>query len=155
MPFRRLAVFSLLLAVSALADDKVTFNEHIRPILADNCFACHGSDASHREAKLRLDNAAGATAERANGFRAITPGDLENSELWHRINSKDEDEVMPPAESHKQPLKPEQRELIKRWIQQGAVYQKHWAYEPVSCPAPPAPAAGAGEHPVDRFVGAR
>ena len=56
---------------------------------------------------------------------------MENSELWHRINSTDEEEVMPPAESNKLPLKPEERALIKRWIEQGAQYQNHWAYEPV------------------------
>src|SRR5687768_10902206 len=104
MNFSRLVVLSVALSVSVFADDKVTFNEHIRPILANNCFACHGSDASHREAKLRLDTAAGATAEK-NGLRAITPRDLENSELWHRITSSDPDEVMPPADSNKQPLK--------------------------------------------------
>jgi hypothetical protein len=152
MRFRSFAALGVLFSVCALADDKVTFNEHIRPILADNCFACHGSDASHREAKLRLDLASGATAER-NGFRAITPGDLENSELWYRINTDDDTEMMPPADSNKPPLKPEQRELIKRWIEQGAEYQNHWAYEPVSQPAVPAEMGGAKEHPVDRFIG--
>jgi mono/diheme cytochrome c family protein len=152
MYFRRFALLSVVLSAGALADDKVTFNEHIRPILSNNCFACHGSDAAHRKAKLRLDTAAGATAEK-NGLRAITPGDLDKSELWHRIISKDEEEVMPPAESHKQPLKPEEVALIKRWIQQGAEYQNHWAYEPVAKPQVPAATGGAKAHPVDRFVG--
>jgi hypothetical protein len=152
MNFSRIAVLGVLLSVSAFADDKVTFNEHIRPILANNCFACHGVDASHRKGKLRLDTLEGATKDK-NGLRAITPRDLENSELWHRINSKDEEEVMPPAESNKPPLKPEERALIKRWIEQGAEYQNHWAYEPVAKPAVPAAKAGAKEHPVDRFIG--
>ena len=119
MNFRRIAVLGVVLSASVFADDKVTFNEHIRPILANNCFACHGMDASHRKAKLRLDTVEGATKEK-NGLRAITPRDLENSELWHRINSSDEDEVMPPAESNKLPLKPEEKALIKRWIELGA-----------------------------------
>jgi uncharacterized membrane protein len=119
MHFRRFAVLGFALSVCASADDAITFNEHIRPIMANNCFACHGVDAAHRKAKLRLDTAAGATAEK-NGLRAITPGDLENSEIWHRINSTDKEEVMPPAESNKPPLTPEERALIKRWIQQGA-----------------------------------
>ena len=150
----RLSVLCCLFSVSAIAQEKVTFNEHIRPILSDNCFACHGKDASHREARLRLDNADGATAAR-EGLPAITPGQLEKSELWWRITTADPEEQMPPADSHKKPLSPEQRTLIKRWIEQGAAYQNHWAYEPVSRPALPAPAAGAGEHPVDRFLGAK
>ena len=152
MHIRRLVVLSLLASASAFADEKVTYNEHIRPILSNNCFACHGMDASKREAKLRLDMREGATKDK-NGLRAITPGDLENSELWHRINSTDETEIMPPADSHKPPLKPEERALIKRWIEAGAEYQNHWAYEPVARPDVPAPKAGAADHPVDRFIG--
>ncbi|WP_414663631.1 PSD1 and planctomycete cytochrome C domain-containing protein [Horticoccus sp. 23ND18S-11] len=155
MPTRRFAVFCALLSVTAFADDKVTYNDHIRPILANNCFACHGTDAAHRKAKLRLDTAAGATAER-DGTRAIVPGDPEKSELWQRIISSYEDEVMPPADSHKKPLEPKERELIKRWIQQGAVYQNHWAYEPVArAPVPSGKAAGKSANPVDRFISAR
>ncbi|HUR56846.1 MAG TPA: DUF1549 domain-containing protein, partial [Opitutaceae bacterium] len=154
MQFRLLALCSLL-AVPALAQDKISFNEHIRPILSDNCFACHGKDAAHREARLRLDTADGATALRREGLPAITPGKLEKSELWWRINAKDPEERMPPEDSHKKPLTDTQRALIKRWIEQGAVYQNHWAYEPVTRPALPAAAGGAAEHPVDRFIGAK
>src|SRR6266498_2590470 len=114
MLFRALIAAAFSASVAALAaDEKVTYNEHIRLILADNCFACHGADFSKHKAKRRLDSAATATAER-NGIRAIVPGDLENSELWQRITSTDTDVQMPPEESHKPPLKPEQRELIKR-----------------------------------------
>jgi len=140
----------------AAAADQVTYNEHIRPILADNCFACHGSDASQRKAKLRLDNLASATADR-RGVRAIAPGDLSNSEAWQRILSADPEEVMPPPDSHKKPLPPTQRALLQRWIEQGAVYQNHWAYEPVSHPALPSPLAGAKETDgaIDRFIAAK
>lgn len=139
--------------VFAHAQAAVTYNEHIRPILADNCFACHGADASKREAKLRLDQPESAMAER-KGIRAIVPGNLEESELWQRINSPHEDEVMPPPDSHKPPLKAGQRDLIKQWIEQGAAYQNHWSFEPVASPAVPAPQAGAADHPIDRFIGA-
>lgn len=137
MLFRRLLVagFIVPLAIFA-AEEKVTYNEHIRPILADNCFACHGADFTKHKARRRLDNAAAATAER-NGIRAIVPGNLDDSELWQRITSTDPDVLMPPEESHKPPLKPEQRELIKKWIQQGAAYQNHWAFEPIARPAVP------------------
>ncbi|MFP6885965.1 MAG: c-type cytochrome domain-containing protein, partial [Opitutales bacterium] len=84
-----------------VADDGILFNRDVRPILADNCFACHGRDAKKRKAKLRLDQSEGALAER-DGVRAIVPGNLEQSELWARILSKDKDEVMPPPKSHKE-----------------------------------------------------
>ncbi len=143
-----------LAPLRTFAAEEVTFNEHIRPILADNCFGCHGIDAKRREKQLRLDQRDVALADR-KGVRAIVPGDLEESELWQRINSPHEDEVMPPPDSPKPPLNPGQRELIRRWILQGANYQNHWAYEPVSRPALPAIAAGAADHPVDRFIAAK
>ncbi len=149
-PLRRLLPCSALLALRAFAaGEPVSFNQDIRPILSDNCFACHGSDATHREAKLRLDQSLSATADR-DGIRAFAPGDLANSEAWHRIISNDPDEIMPPADSHKKPLKPEQRALLKRWIEQGAVYQNHWAYEPVARPAVPAKTP-----PIDYFISAK
>ena len=149
-------VFALVLTVATAADEQITFNEHIRPILADNCFACHGSDASQRKGKLRLDDFASATANR-RGIRAIAPGDLANSEAWQRILSQDPEEVMPPPDSHKKPLSPTQRALLKRWIEQGAAYQNHWAYEPVTRPALPPPVAGAkaSDGAIDRFIAAK
>src|SRR6185369_3410575 len=74
---------------------------------------------------------------------------------WQRITSTDPEVLMPPEESHKAPLKPEQRELIKTWIQQGAVYQNHWSFEPIARPAVPAASGGAADHPIDRFIGAK
>jgi Protein of unknown function (DUF1553)/Protein of unknown function (DUF1549)/Planctomycete cytochrome C len=154
MNFRRLLFIGFLAPIGALAEEKIFFNEHIRPILADNCFACHGADAGHRKADRRLDLAEGATMD-LKGVRAIVPGDLEKSELWQRIISPHEDEVMPPPASHKLPLKAAQRALIKKWIEQGAVYQRHWSYEPVAQVPVPAAVGGAREHPVDRFIGAK
>ncbi len=83
MKFPALLVACASAVTAVAAEEKITFNEHIRPILADNCFGCHGTDASHRKAKLRLDTLEGATAEK-NGFRAITPGDISKSEAWQR-----------------------------------------------------------------------
>ncbi|MDO8541197.1 MAG: PSD1 and planctomycete cytochrome C domain-containing protein [Opitutaceae bacterium] len=157
MPTRKLCG-SLLLGIVALqragAAEPITFNQHIRPILAENCFACHGIDAKKREKKLRLDQRESALSDR-KGVHAIVPGDLEQSELWQRINSPHEDEVMPPPDSHKSPLKPPQRDLIRQWILQGAEYQSHWAYEPVARPEVPPPTAGAGDHSVDRYIAAK
>ena len=160
MPYCMKRIVGLLLATVAIAwqaraDEKITFNEHIRPILSDNCFACHGTDAAQRKGKLRLDTAEGATMPRKSGDAVIIPGNLEDSEVWFRITSTDPEEVMPPADSHKPPLKPAQLALIKRWIEQGAVYQNHWAYEPVARPTPPPASGGARDHPVDRFTGAK
>ena len=124
---------------------------HIRPILSDNCFACHGRDEEKREAHRRLDTPAGATARR-KGVQAIVPGNPEESDAWRRMISTDEEVQMPPSDSHKPLLTEEQRRLIKRWIEQGAVYQDHWAYEPIVQPAPPKADKLAGSHPIDRFI---
>ena len=135
--------------VSAATVSEVQFNRDIRPILSDNCFACHGFDPKHRDAGLRLDTFEGATAEH-DGTRAIVPGDLANSEAWKRILSTDPDEVMPPPKAHKPPLTSKQRDLLKRWIEAGARYEKHWAF------VPPARTESAGAssslHPVDRLI---
>ena len=111
---------------SLAAEDDIRFNRDVRPILSENCFACHGQDKKHRKAKLRLDERAGALADR-DGVRAIVPGDLAKSEAWARIISKDKDEVMPPPKSHKE-LTAGDKEVRKRWIEQGAEYEGHWSF---------------------------
>lgn len=138
-------------AVPLFAADgqKLGFNEHIRPILSDKCFACHGFDARKRKADRRLDTPEGATVEK-DGVRAIVPGDLEKSESWLRIISTDKDEVMPPPEFHK-PLTEAEKATIKKWIEQGAAYEKHWAFETPHKPAVPA----AGTNPIDAFISAK
>ncbi|MCI0747839.1 MAG: DUF1553 domain-containing protein [Verrucomicrobia subdivision 3 bacterium] len=109
------------------ADTEIKFNRDIRPILADNCFACHGPDNAARKAKLRLDTKEGIFEKTPKRDAVVIPGDLEKSELWARITTTDEDDAMPPPESNKV-LKPEQKELLKKWILQGAPWQGHWAY---------------------------
>jgi len=126
----RIALASLCLtAPLASAAEPVEFNRDIRPILSDNCFYCHGNDASHRKAKLRLD-----IREEALKKKAFAPDNAEESELIKRLASLDPEEMMPPPDSHKK-LTAEQKELLKRWIAQGAKYQNHWSYEtPVKAP---------------------
>lgn len=144
-----LAPFALVVFPIVLAAQEVQFNRDIRPILANNCFACHGMDAGHRKADLRLDTAEGATSDES-GVAAIVPGDLENSELWVRITAEDASERMPPADSHKT-LADSEIQLLRRWIEQGAQYQKHWSFEPPVAVVPP-PIDGPGWNPIDAFV---
>jgi hypothetical protein len=137
-----------LLALSPLATmaAEVSFNRDIRPLLSDNCYYCHGFDEKHREAGLRLDVRESALKDN-DGVRAIVPGDLARSDLWQRIISKDKDDVMPPPKAHKKPFTSEQRELIKRWIEQGAKYEAHWAFVP-----PVRAALPEGEAAIDHFI---
>lgn len=130
-----LLVAALALSPSARADEPVEFNRDIRPILAENCFACHGFDAKARKAKLRLDIPEATYAER-KGIIPIKPGDLEASEVWLRVASDDPDMVMPPPSS-KKTLTAAQKKLLRAWIVQGAKYQKHWSFEPIRRPAVP------------------
>src|SRR5262245_14575117 len=137
-------------SVSA-AEPTLSFNRDIRPILSSKCFACHGFDAKKRQADLRLDTPEGATADH-DGSRAIVPGDLAKSELWRRVTSTDEDEMMPPPTSKKM-LTADEKALLKRWIEQGAKYQKHWAFEPIHRPQTPQGASGFAA--IDAFINER
>lgn len=128
---------------------KLQFNRDIRPILSETCFACHGFDDKKREGNLRLDTLEGALAD-LGGHAAIKPGDVGASELWSRINSTDPDLVMPPP-STKRLLTDEQKQKLKTWIEQGANYQSHWAFEPLSQEQPPAGSEWS-THPIDRFL---
>jgi len=140
--------------VGCASAETVSFNREIRPILSDNCFACHGFDPNTREAGLRLDTREGATADN-DGVIAIVPGDVKKSELWHRIHSTDEDEVMPPPDTHKT-LSKEQKEKLRLWIEQGAPYEKHWSFVPPAAAAlPVVKQADWPRHPIDHFVLAR
>lgn len=115
--------------------EAVDYNRDIRPILASNCFACHGQDPESRQAGLRLDVREGAVALR-NGSRAIDPGKPEKSSLVARINAADPDLLMPPASSGHQ-LTPQQKKLLTVWVEQGAPYAVHWSFAPLRRPAVP------------------
>ncbi len=125
-------------AVVRAAEAKVDFNRDIRPILSDNCFACHGPDAKQRKAKLRLDTRDGALAKLRGGDHAIVPGKIEESTLIERISSDDPGQRMPPAKTGKH-LTAQQIELFRRWIAQGAPYAVHWSFVPPSKPDLPTP----------------
>ncbi|HEX8916033.1 MAG TPA: PSD1 and planctomycete cytochrome C domain-containing protein [Humisphaera sp.] len=131
------------------------FNRDVRPILSDNCFACHGPDPEKRKGKLRLDDRAAALAPAEGGHAAIVPGKPDESELVKRIVTADADEKMPPAKSHKT-LTPAQVATLKRWVAEGASYAGHWAFTPpVKAPLPDVSDATWARNPIDRFVLAR
>lgn len=131
LPF---ACFSLASRLDA--QDAVSFNQQIRPILSNNCFHCHGPDEADRQADVRLDE----------------PGDVDLEELVARITADDPDIVMPPPESHKQ-LSPAQIELLQQWVAEGAPYESHWAFvSPQLMEAPPVKSKAWSQHPIDRYV---
>ncbi|HEY2412643.1 MAG TPA: PSD1 and planctomycete cytochrome C domain-containing protein [Pirellulaceae bacterium] len=144
----------LLFAQQVVADipDKVKFNQDVRPILSGNCFYCHGPDPKHREADLRLDNREGATAD-LGGYAAIVPGKPDQSTLIKRVTSTDPDERMPPPASKKPHLTDDQIAILRRWIEQGAEYEGHWAFLPLAPVQPPVVKNESwAQNPIDRFI---
>ncbi|MGL5096617.1 MAG: DUF1549 domain-containing protein, partial [Planctomycetia bacterium] len=144
---------AMLIAISAFlqgvapAAAPLEYNRDVRPIFSENCFACHGPDSAARKADLRLDRRDDAVAA-----KAIIPGKPDDSAVLGRILSGDADEVMPPPESHKK-LTDAQKDLLRRWIAQGAEYQPHWSFLPAKRPAPPAVKNEAWvRNPIDRFI---
>ncbi|MEZ6091370.1 MAG: DUF1549 domain-containing protein [Pirellulaceae bacterium] len=154
-PSRSLPYLSLLLAFPfsvcqtpsiCWADRPLDYNRDVRPILSDNCFYCHGPDAQHRQADLRLD------VEEAAKEYALVSGDPNESELWRRIVTDDADTRMPPPESGKK-LTREQVDILRRWIEQGAKYDAYWAYVPPKHhPVPEIDNDPWSAGPIDRFV---
>ncbi len=154
MLLRMLHALLITAAATALGDGAVDFNREVLPLLAQNCFPCHGFDEKTRRAKLRLDRAEFAYATR-DEITPIVPGDLAASEVWRRINEDDPREVMPPPSTHKT-LSAAQKATLRAWIEQGAPYADHWAFVAPTRPTLP---IGAGLDdsltPIDRFVRAR
>ncbi|OYU98191.1 MAG: hypothetical protein CFE26_28010, partial [Verrucomicrobiales bacterium VVV1] len=151
--------FSLLLvsllgsasALSAATPAKISFNRDIRPIMSDTCFHCHGFDAKTREAGMRLDLRDEALKLTKTDALPIVPGRPSESEIIRRIF--DAGDPMPPADAHKA-LTPEQKELFRRWVAEGAVYEPHWAYAPLVKPAVPGKPRDQA-NPIDAFIRAR
>ncbi len=145
LPYRPWSTAGILIFASCFHNnsnresDKISYNFDIRPILSDKCFKCHGPDANHREAHLRLDIADSAYAPLHNtkGAFAIVPGHPDRSELLKRVSSSDLSYQMPPADTHLGALTPQEVSLFEKWIRQGAQYERHWAFTPpVKSPAP-------------------
>jgi len=136
----------------AVGSDRVNFSRDILPILAANCFTCHGPDAKARKADLRLDQKSGALRQ---AEPVIVPGKSRDSELVHRITSQDGDLMMPPPKTGRK-LTGSQIEILTRWIDQGAEWGRHWAFEPIVRPVPPAVKARLWvRNPLDSFIEAR
>jgi mono/diheme cytochrome c family protein len=132
----------------------VDFTRQIRPILADNCFVCHGPDEQQRKAKLRLDTSAGARAALRGGGHAVVPGKPQASSLIERITAADPAERMPPASTNKK-LSATQIEALRRWIEEGASYAEHWAFVAPRRPAVPRTARADARNAIDHFIQAR
>ncbi|HZV07445.1 MAG TPA: DUF1553 domain-containing protein [Gemmataceae bacterium] len=140
---------------SEAAEKKLQYNRDVRPILAENCFACHGADSAARKADLRLDR-----REDAIKSEAIVPGDADKSALIERIFSDSKSQLMPPPKTKKK-LTDAQKEILKRWIAEGAEYEAHWSFIPPKRPTPPAVRSHAERgneganwvrNPIDRFI---
>ena len=149
---KTLSIFPLLALPFTTVAAEIDFARDIRPILSEACFNCHGPDAGTRKGELRLDLKESAFGKAESGASAVVPGDVAKSELLKRIFTDDKDDVMPPPKELKR-LKPEQKELLKRWVAEGAKWTGHWAFEPVKPVAVPQ-VAGA-KNAVDAFVQTR
>ncbi|MCO8125330.1 DUF1553 domain-containing protein [Stieleria sp. TO1_6] len=147
---RSLSIFYVVLvtgfaANSLPAQKPLQFNRDIRPILSENCYHCHGPDESGRKADLRLDTESGAKEY------AIVESDSQSSELIARIFSDDPDLLMPPADSERT-LTQDERELLRRWVDEGASYQRHWSFQKPTAVEPPDAGREWANNPIDRFV---
>ena len=151
--------FSLLAAIAAMpsiafAQEPPDFDRDIRPILADNCYNCHGPDPETREAELRLDTREGLFSTH-DGLAIVAPGRASDSELIRRVTSDDEFTRMPPPDSNRT-LSEKQAELLKSWVAAGAPWSGHWAWtRPVRPPLPEVEQADWPQGAIDRFILAR
>ena len=149
-----LATLSAALPPKEKSAESVNFQRYVRPILSDNCFACHGPDSESRMVGLRLDTREGAFAPRDNGT-PIVAGDPQASLLYQRITATDLMRRMPPVYSKKE-LTNEQIDILRRWIEQGASWKQHWSFQTLKRPAlPPVKNEQWGRNAIDRFILAR
>ncbi len=146
----KFCLLTMVLVFAAIGDkdvaaDEVDFNRDIRPIISDNCFACHGFDKDARKGDLRLDQRAAVTEDRG-GYSVIVPGKPEESVLLERVSSSDPDLLMPPSDSHKKPLGQKSIETLTEWIRQGAPWGEHWSFVRPQRPTVPKDASHAIDH---------
>src|SRR5262245_16648000 len=147
-----LPLLIFIAALSAARGDDVDFTRDVRPILSRHCFKCHGPDDKARQAELRLDTREGALKGGVTGEKAIVPGKPDNSEIVRRVFSDDEVETMPPPAA-KLPLTAAQKEILARWVAQGAIYKPHWAFiAPKQSPLPKVQHADWPRNPIDDFI---
>lgn len=156
VPFIIRSAAFLTLAAVVHGKEPVDFGRDILPILSNNCLHCHGPDENERKGRLRLDTHEGALGAGKSGENAVVPGDLASSELILRVTSTYEDEVMPPHDA-KEKLSATQIDLLKRWVEEGAKWGNHWAYQRPAPPSVPTVRGPAVEdvQPIDAFVRAR
>ena len=140
----------LIVAELTAVESSTSFNRDIRPILANHCFACHGPDPGQRKAELRLDLEEYAKANRGDGY-AILPEDAAASLLVQRIQQADPDLIMPPPHFQK-PLTTEQKMTLKKWVDEGAVWETHWAFRPLKMPEVPVIEGAEVLNEIDSFV---
>lgn len=145
-PFVSLVILGLVACSAAVADERLSFNRDVRPILSENCFYCHGPDAAHRQADLRLD-----LRDEALTAKAFVPGKPDESPLLQRIHATADDEVMPPPKSNKS-LTAREKEILRRWIAEGAEYQNHWAFAAPQRPPVPQVKSPRAVNPIDHLI---
>src|SRR4051794_4924936 len=151
--FAQFVLLGLMLpafAFSQTQSQALNYDRDVRPILSENCFQCHGQDSKKRMAGLRLDSFETATADR-HGHAALVPGKPEESLIYQRITAEPRSRRMPPEYANKN-LTPEQVSLLKRWIEEGGKYAKHWAFVPPVHPALPDAGDPWVRQPIDRFI---
>lgn len=140
------------LPANAAPPAKLDYNRHVKPILAKNCFACHGPDDEHREGGVRLDLREAALAKGESGALPVVPGKSSHSEVWKRISATDDGEKMPPPATGNT-LTSDQAAVLKRWIDEGAEYAPHWSFVAPVRPQPPqVKRADWPANPIDRFI---
>src|SRR5579871_513419 len=123
-------------STAVLLGAPISFNRDIRPLMSDTCFRCHGPDKSSRMANLRLDIRDEALKPLKNGVVPIVPGDPDKSEIVRRVFAESAGKRMPPQFAHKD-LTEKQKQTIRQWVAEGAVYEGHWAYQPIKRPIVP------------------
>ena len=146
-------VCTWLAPLAAATEAAVEFNRDIRPIFSDKCYTCHGPDAGNRKTKLRFDVEGGAKIDLGKGRQAIAPGDPEKSEVYRRVASDDAAVRMPPAYMGREKLTGREIDLIRRWIGQGAPWERHWSLiPPKRAPVPGVSEKNWARNPIDYFV---
>ena len=151
--FYQLSVASVgcvLACGTSVGESAPDFSREILPILSDNCFQCHGPDANHREAELRLDVESDAKAPR-DGYHIIDPGNSAGSELIYHITTDDEFDRMPPVDSIKS-LTADEKDLLTRWVDAGAEWGRHWSFDPITRPELASAGSGTETNPIDVIV---